>query len=266
LRVRAALLAVVVVAHGLAAFAALHVRVSPPEIVPPGVLQVRWIAGEPSGLPGPPAVSGEPEVAAEPPDPEPDPIVESPIIPEALAAPEAPVVPPPPPPKKPRPVKPPPKPPRPQPPKPAETPPAEVAPAPSSGVSDAASTAGPSAEASAASTPATGAGRNADAGRNTGGQSDYVGPAYRAAYLSNPPPHYPPASRRMGEEGRVALRVHITADGRADEILLHQGSGFERLDRAAIEAVRRWRFIPARRDRENVPGWVVIPIQFSLES
>ncbi|MDR2452478.1 MAG: energy transducer TonB, partial [Candidatus Accumulibacter sp.] len=77
---------------------------------------------------------------------------------------------------------------------------------------------------------------------------------------------YPPASRRRKEEGKVTLYVHITMDGRADEVLLHQGSGFERLDQAAMEAVRRWRFVPTRRGRENVPGWVLVPIQFSLES
>jgi protein TonB len=274
--VRVSLLTLVVAAHGFALSAALRMRVSP-EIVPPSVLQVSWIAGEPSGPPGPPTASGEPAAAPEPPapeppapepepepeppapEPEPEPIPEPLVVAEAPPEPEAPVAPPPPPPpEKPRPEKRP-KPPRPPPPKPVETPPAPAA-APSSGVLSGASPGSPAA--TSAPVASAGAGRNGAGGP----KSEYVEPSYRAAYLSNPPPDYPRVSRRMGEEGKVALRVHITVDGHADEVVLYQGSGFERLDRAAMEAVRRWRFVPARRGRDNVPGWVLVPIQFSLES
>jgi protein TonB len=38
-------------------------------------------------------------------------------------------------------------------------------------------------------------------------------PRFDAAYLNNPKPSYPPLARRLGEEGRVTLRVHVTPDG-----------------------------------------------------
>jgi protein TonB len=91
-------------------------------------------------------------------------------------------------------------------------------------------------------------------------------PRFDAAYLSNPVPAYPPVARRMGEHGRVLLRVLVSASGHPERIDLHRSSGFERLDRAAREAVERWQFVPARRGPEAVAGWVIVPIVFTLES
>jgi protein TonB len=280
LRTRALLLALVVSTHGLGASLALRMPAAP-DAAPPGVLQVLWIAGEPSGPPAITAPPGEPQAQAapapvasqpEPPVPDPEPAPEPPApqpmpeplaVLEALAEPETPVVPPPlPPPEKPRPAKRP-KPPRPAP-RSAEAPPAEIAPAPAAAASFGALRGAPPGPPAATSAPAPAAGAGPGGG-DTNQDSEYVEPDYQAAYLSNPPPIYPSASRRREEEGKVTLRVHITVDGRADEVLLHQSSGFERLDRAAMEGVRRWRFAPARRGRENVPGWVLVPIQFSLE-
>ena len=85
------------------------------------------------------------------------------------------------------------------------------------------------------------------------------------AYLNNPPPSYPQASRRNGEQGRVILRVHVTPDGRPEAIELQQSSGFERLDEAARAAVRRWRFVPARLGERAVAAWALVPVNFSLK-
>jgi protein TonB len=85
------------------------------------------------------------------------------------------------------------------------------------------------------------------------------------AYLNNPPPSYPQVSRRNGEQGRVLLRVHVTPDGRPEEIELQQSSGFERLDEAARAAVRRWRFVPARLGERAVAAWALVPVNFSLQ-
>lgn len=92
-----------------------------------------------------------------------------------------------------------------------------------------------------------------------------VGPRFNAAYLQNPPPVYPTLARRMGEQGRVLLRVLVTANGAADRVELRSTSGSERLDRAAINAVKRWRFVPARQGETSVAAWVLVPIAFSLE-
>lgn len=88
---------------------------------------------------------------------------------------------------------------------------------------------------------------------------------FDADYLKNPKPVYPATSRRLGEEGKVVLRVHVDAEGRATEIELKGSSGFPRLDAAAREAVTQWRFLPARRGTEAIAAWVLVPIVFSLE-
>lgn len=91
-----------------------------------------------------------------------------------------------------------------------------------------------------------------------------VAPRFDAAYLNNPAPVYPLASRRLNEAGRVLLRVQVSAQGQALQVLLHQSSGFARLDQAAQTAVQRWRFVPARQGEVAVSEWVIVPITFSL--
>lgn len=90
-------------------------------------------------------------------------------------------------------------------------------------------------------------------------------PIFQADYLDNPSPAYPGLSRRLREQGRVILRVQVNAQGSANEVQVRTSSGFERLDEAARETVRRWRFAPAKRGGEPVPAWVLIPISFRLE-
>jgi protein TonB len=92
-----------------------------------------------------------------------------------------------------------------------------------------------------------------------------VGARFDADYLDNPAPAYPPLSRRMKEEGRVMLRVLVTAGGLPGRIEISAGSGSNRLDRAAADAVRRWRFVPAREGDDAVEAWVIVPIVFKLE-
>ncbi|MGE5466121.1 MAG: energy transducer TonB [Ignavibacteria bacterium] len=92
-----------------------------------------------------------------------------------------------------------------------------------------------------------------------------TGARYDADYLHNPKPVYPMFSRRNGEEGKVQLRVRVSADGVPLEVEIKQSSGFARLDAAAREAVQKWRFVPARRGSEAIESWVGVPIVFSLE-
>lgn len=91
-------------------------------------------------------------------------------------------------------------------------------------------------------------------------------PRFDADYLQNPAPVYPALSRRVGEQGRVLLRVVVGPDGTPQSVELRQSSGSHRLDEAALEAVRRWRFIPARQGNTPVAAAVIVPIVFSLES
>jgi protein TonB len=88
---------------------------------------------------------------------------------------------------------------------------------------------------------------------------------YDAAYLHNPRPAYPPLSRRLGEEGKVLLRVRVSREGLADAVDLEKSSNFERLDEAARAVVARWRFVPARRGDEAIEATVIVPIVFRLD-
>jgi protein TonB len=72
-------------------------------------------------------------------------------------------------------------------------------------------------------------------------------------------------ARRAREQGKVILRVHVDAEGRVAGIELYRSSGFERLDKAALAAVRQWRFAPARSGDRAVAGVALVPINFSLE-
>ena len=93
-----------------------------------------------------------------------------------------------------------------------------------------------------------------------------VPPGFNADYLNNPAPTYPPLSRRMGEEGKVMLRVLVNVQGLPVHVELKSSSGYARLDSVALETVRQWRFVPARRGDEAVNAWVLVPISFSLRS
>lgn len=89
-------------------------------------------------------------------------------------------------------------------------------------------------------------------------------PGFEAGYLRNPAPAYPVQSRRLGEEGRVLLNVFVESNGCPTRVEIRQSSGSIRLDLAAREAVKRWRFVPARRGAEATAAWVIVPVVFSL--
>ena len=88
--------------------------------------------------------------------------------------------------------------------------------------------------------------------------------SFDADYLHNPIPVYPAFSLRLREEGRVLLKVWVTAQGGAKQVRMARSSGYARLDEAALEAVRQWRFVPARAGEQPMDSWVLVPVQFSL--
>lgn len=82
---------------------------------------------------------------------------------------------------------------------------------------------------------------------------------------SAPSVRYPPVSRRLGEQGEVLLRLHVREDGRIGDVQVLRSSGHPRLDRAAADAARRWRLLPASRDGVPVALWHEWPVSFRLE-
>jgi protein TonB len=77
-------------------------------------------------------------------------------------------------------------------------------------------------------------------------------------------PSYPATARQRGVEGTTLLRVFVDADGRVGAVVVKQSAGHPDLDRAAADAVRRWRFEPAHRGEEAVAMWVELPVEFHL--
>ena len=201
-------------------------------------LEMELVAGEeavePTVTPEPPTPEPVPEPPTpEPPQPDPVPEPEPEPMPEPEPVKEEMTVPTPEPPKpKPKPA-----------PKPVTKPatPRIAAPAAPAGSPGAAVSGAPG---------GTGLGR--------GGKSSGPG------YLSNPKPPYPPESRAAREHGLVLLHVSLDSTGRPKGVSVTRSCGFSRLDRAAQEAVRRWRFKPAMRDGEPVAASVDVPIRWRL--
>lgn len=84
------------------------------------------------------------------------------------------------------------------------------------------------------------------------------------AYALNPPPRYPRPALERGWEGTVLLQVSVTAGGNVAELKVERTSGHPVLDRAALEAVRSWRFRPARLGERPMEGTVLVPVAFTL--
>ena len=80
-----------------------------------------------------------------------------------------------------------------------------------------------------------------------------------------PPPRYPGAALRRGESGTVLVRVEVDTAGMPAGVALVQRSGSRDLDRAAMEAVRAWRFQPAQRNGQAIAASLVIPIDFKAD-
>lgn len=85
------------------------------------------------------------------------------------------------------------------------------------------------------------------------------------AYADVRPPDYPASARTRGQEGEALVRILVGTDGRAAQVRIERSSGHSILDRAALQAVRGWRFHPARIDGIAREAWIVVPINFSLE-
>lgn len=90
--------------------------------------------------------------------------------------------------------------------------------------------------------------------------------ATEVGYLEAPRVGYPPVSRRLGEQGRVLLRVLVDPQGLPAQVVVSQSSGHARLDDAATTAARRTRFRPYTDNGVAQTVWVLLPIAFTLEN
>jgi protein TonB len=78
-------------------------------------------------------------------------------------------------------------------------------------------------------------------------------------------PAYPRYSRAHGEEGSTVLSVEIHADGKLGNIEIIRSSGYRRLDQAAVRAIEKAGFIPARKNGRTVASKKQITFRFNLE-
>lgn len=77
-------------------------------------------------------------------------------------------------------------------------------------------------------------------------------------------PAYPPLSRRLGEEGKLMLRVELDESGHISMAQVISSSGYKRLDEAALTAVKTWRCNPPRRNGQPVRAIALQPFNFVL--
>jgi periplasmic protein TonB len=84
------------------------------------------------------------------------------------------------------------------------------------------------------------------------------------SHLNNPKVIYPKEARRRKQQGSVLLTVSISAAGLPEEIRVKQSSGFQLLDNSALEAVRKWRFIPSTMGNVDTASEMELPIHFKL--
>ena len=113
-------------------------------------------------------------------------------------------------------------------------------------------------------TPGPTAAANATGLRNGTEAVPVIGPGYDAAYLSNPPPQYPAAARRLKLQGTATIRVLVSPEGHPKMVRLEKTSGAQILDDAALDAVHHWLFTPARRGDKTIAAEVDVPVRFRL--
>lgn len=95
------------------------------------------------------------------------------------------------------------------------------------------------------------------------GSPPWTGDSSVPVPLSRPAPRYPREALSRNIGGTVRVQVVVSPDGSVERMEMAQSSGDRYLDRAAMEAVRRWRFIPAMRNGQPVTGTVVVPLEFN---
>lgn len=86
------------------------------------------------------------------------------------------------------------------------------------------------------------------------------GPAY-----FNQPLIYPEESKRLNEVGKVIVKAFVNVEGHAENAEISKSSGFPILDQTAIDAVKKWCFLPALKDGKPFSAWVLLPIRFDKE-
>lgn len=106
----------------------------------------------------------------------------------------------------------------------------------------------------------SGGGDSTGEGSGSGGTGETAGPQI----LSAPAPVYPESARQSGASGTVLVGLAINETGTVSDAWVESSSGNDALDRAAVQAVLSWQFIPARQNGLPVPVRTRVPVIFGL--
>ena len=107
--------------------------------------------------------------------------------------------------------------------------------------------------------------------RGNGAGGDGVGPGEVLSALARPlggyqvKPSYPDSARRAGAQGTTLLKLRVLENGKVGEVQIEKSAGHPDLDMAAVDAVRKWLFEPARIGKHPLPVWVLLPVKFELQ-
>ncbi|MBN1366056.1 MAG: energy transducer TonB [Syntrophaceae bacterium] len=104
--------------------------------------------------------------------------------------------------------------------------------------------------------------KNESTGNNSSPNTAIAYPLYK----ENSPPVYPEIARVRGYEGIVLVSAEILPDGRVGEVKIQRSSGYAILDQSAIQAVKPWKFEPAKKSGNPFTAWVELPIKFILHN
>ncbi|MDD4355923.1 MAG: energy transducer TonB [Smithellaceae bacterium] len=85
-------------------------------------------------------------------------------------------------------------------------------------------------------------------------------------YIENPPPGYPEVARQQGYEGIVLIGAEILVNGRVGEAVIRKSSGYAVLDQSAIQAVKAWKFEPAKKSGIPYKTWAELPVKFVISN
>jgi len=94
-------------------------------------------------------------------------------------------------------------------------------------------------------------------------QSD-IGASVDISSKNMNPPKYPPAAARAGITGTVILIIDVDANGNVTNVSVEKSSRNRDLDRAAMDAARKWRFNPGMSDGQRSAGRVRVPVDFKM--
>lgn len=117
----------------------------------------------------------------------------------------------------------------------------------------------------AATDQAQGAQAGAAAQDEPKGPDDFKAVDEMPKILTQVPPRYPDEARERGVQGTVHVRAWVKKNGKPVRVAVVAGKGVTpELDKAAVEAVSQWTFVPAKAKGKPVAVYIIIPVKFSL--